>query len=138
MLPHADAILAACFVPGKPWVITGDRLGIIHFWDRRTGTRLRPPLRRDGSINGLEVTPDGRTLIVSGWFDRDFERVDLAAALPEPDLDPEGTRLLSEIDAGAVVHPGGGLAQLARPEWMAKWREFRRRHPDYPGHRLGL
>ncbi len=138
MLPHADAILAACFVPGKPWVITGSQDGIVHFWDGRTGMRLRPPLRRDGSISGLEVTPDGRTLVVSGWFDRDFELVDLTAAFPEPDLDPEGTRLLSEIDAGAVVHPGGGLAQLARPEWMEKWREFRKRHPDYPGHRMGL
>ncbi len=138
MLPHADAVLAACFVPGKPWVITGSQDGIVHFWDGRTGMRLRPPLRRDGSISGLEVTPDGRTLVVSGWFDRNFELVDLTAALPEPDLDPEGTRLLSEIDAGAVVHPGGGLAQLARPEWMEKWREFRQRHPDYPGHRLGL
>jgi hypothetical protein len=26
-LPRADAIMAACFIPGKPWVITGARDG---------------------------------------------------------------------------------------------------------------
>jgi hypothetical protein len=51
-------------------------------------------------------------------------------------LEPQGQVLINEIDADAVVHPGGGLAPLTPEGWLAKWQEFRRRYPDYKGHRM--
>ncbi len=135
-LPHDEAVMSGCFVPGTPWVITGGHDGAIRFWDRRTGMPIRPALSHPEWILELQLTPDARTLVANGTFPG-IELVDLASALPAPDLDPDGDRLLSEIDADAEVHPGGGLAPLTPESWMARWREFRRRYPDHPGHRLG-
>ena len=85
----------------------------------------------------LQLTPNGRTLIACGFIPTGtIDLIDLAAALPEPELAPPAARLLAEIDADAEVHPGGGLAPLTPQRWLAKWQEFRRRYPDYPGHRL--
>lgn len=136
MLTHSDAILTGCFVPGTPWVITGGLDANIKFWDSRTGMMIRPPIHRDASVDDLKITPDRRTVIACGGGDPNIELIDFVAAMPEPDLDPESARLICEIDADAVVHPGGGLARLTRQEWIQKWRAFRSQHPNYPAHRL--
>ncbi len=137
MLPHDETIMGGCFVPGTPWVVTGGHDGKIKFWDRRTGMMIRPPLQRDGFVLDLQITPDARTLVASGLLQGNIDLIDLQAAFPNPNLPVEGARLLSEIDADAEVHSGGGLASLAPQAWLNKWREFRARYPDYPEHRLG-
>ena len=63
--------------------------------------------------------------------------VDLTPLFPRSQLDPQGQILLSEIDADAVVHSGGGLAPLTPEAWLAKWQELRKCYPDYEGHRMG-
>jgi hypothetical protein len=97
---------------------------------------VRPPLRRDGWVLDLQLTPDRRTLIACGHLGGNLEMIDLPALFPKADLDPAGTLLLAEIDADAEVHPGGGLAPFAPEQWLAKWQAFRKQHPDFPGHRL--
>lgn len=129
-------VMAGAFLAGTPWVATGSHDGTVRFWDRRTGMPVRPPLPLPGWVLELKITPDGKTLIASGNLAGGIQRIDLATLLPTPDLDAAGLRLLTEIDADAEVHPGGGLAPFTPQQWLAKWQEFRARHPDFPGHRL--
>ena len=84
----------------------------------------------------IQLTPDARTLVASGFLKGGIELIDLNQALPAPDLSAVDERLLAEIDADAEIHPGGGLALLTPQAWLKKWQQFRRKHPDYPGHRL--
>jgi hypothetical protein len=124
------------FVTGTPWVVTGGHDGKIKFWDRRTGMMIRPPLKNDGWVLDLQLTPDAHTLIACGLLKEGIELIDLRQAFPAPDLAPADARLLAEIDADAEIHPGGGLAPLTPQAWLKKWREFRERCPHHVGHRL--
>jgi WD40 repeat protein len=128
-LPHDEAIMAGCFVPGTPWVITGGHDGAIKLWDRRTGMLIRPPLQRSGQVLDLRLTPDAKTLIahVGGKI----EAIDLAALFPSVGSDPDSLLLRAEIDADAIVHPGGGLVSLTPQTWLEKWRQWRQR--ESPG-----
>ncbi len=131
MMSHDESIMAGVFLPGASRVATGSYDGMVKFWDYRTGLPIRPPLRRPGSVLTLDLTPDRSTLAVCGYLDGNIELFDLAGLFPVPDLDPEDRLLLSEIDAHAEVHPGGGLVHLTPEAWMKKWREFRKRHPGH-------
>jgi hypothetical protein len=33
--------------------------------------------------------------------------------------------------SGQRIEAGGGVANLSADEWLARWRDFRRRHPDW-------
>lgn len=137
MLPHDETIMAGCFVPGTPWVITGGHDGKIKFWDRNTGMMIRPPIEHDGWVLEIQVTPDANTLIASGFFRGGIELIDLKKALPTPTLEGEAARLLAEIDADAEIHPGGGLAPLTPQAWLKKWQQFRKEFPRFNGHSFG-
>ena len=117
--------MAALLIPGTPWVITGGHDSQIKFWDRRTGMMLRPPLQCSGLVLGLQLTPDARTLIATGYFGGNIELYDLPALLAKPDVDPQSLKLRAEIDADAEVHPSGGLAPLTGQAWLEKWRALR-------------
>jgi eukaryotic-like serine/threonine-protein kinase len=136
MLPHDETVMGGGFVPGAPWVVTGGHDGKVKFWDRHTGMQMRPPVELGGWVLEVQVTPDGRTVVASGFLGGNIDLIDLADAMPPPELDAEGARLLAEIDADAEVHPGGGLAALTPQAWIGKWREFRNRYPRFAGHSL--
>ena len=66
MLPHDETIMAGCFVPGTPWVITGGHDGKIKFWDRNTGMMIRPPIGETTTFsrnaNGVGVNAVGQLI----------------------------------------------------------------------------
>jgi WD40 repeat protein len=131
----ATTIMAGAFLPDSPWVITGGHDGTLRFWDRRSGMPARPSLSFPGWVLEVKLTPDAKSLLVSGYFPG-IKVVDLKPLFPASQLDPQGQILLAEIDADAEVHAGGGLAPLTPEAWLAKWQEFRKRYPDYEGHRM--
>ena len=76
-------------------------------------------------------------MVASGLFGG-IELLDLKALFPEPELSPQDSRLLAEIEAAAEVHPGGDLVPLSREAWLDRWQTFRKRHPDFPDHQLKI
>jgi WD40 repeat protein len=136
-LTHPDNVVTGVFMAGGSQIVTGCSDGGVRFWDARTGIPLRPALRGAPPVLQLQLTPDGKTLIADGRQGGSIDLIDLATALPAPEIDPAGQLLLAEIDADAEVHPGGGLAPLTPQAWLGKWQEFRRRYPDFPGHKMG-
>ena len=136
-LRHDDQMMAGAFIPGTPWVATGGHDGRIKFWDHRTGMPVGPSIQRPGAILQLKATPDGKRLVAAGLAPDSIECFDLETLLPAPTLSVEDELLLAEINAGARLHPGGDLVPLTREEWIERWKTFRQRQPQFPGHRTG-
>lgn len=129
-LRHEDEIFAGTFLPGTEAAATAGLDKVIRFWDSQTGLPLRAPLRQNGLILNLQVTPDGRFLISDGKTGSGITIYEVAALLPPARLAPEEALLLAEIDACAEIHHGA-LEPLGAPAWFAKWRQFRAKFPQW-------
>jgi hypothetical protein len=133
---------SADFVHATPWIFSAgapksDQISRAQLWDRRTGRALSPAWTLPGSyLRGFTVAPDGRCA-VTAEFSSDFRGpfgfhiTSLAGPAPEDLHLPEADRgLLREINAGGRIE-AGGFVRLTTEEWMAAWREFRRRQPQW-------
>src|SRR5258707_730276 len=78
----------------------------------------------------VSVTPDGRRAIVTGFGGaiHGFDLSDLT--LPDEHGD-EKLCLLGEIQSARRIQEGGGVVKLTAEEWLRRWREYRRRYPDW-------
>lgn len=62
-LHHAAVVEALAFVPGKPWLVTGDGRGVGWVWDLDAGSqRFELRGRSSARIVALAVSPDGHTI----------------------------------------------------------------------------
>lgn len=129
-LQHDHEVFGAAFIPGTPWVATGDLSRQIRFWDHETGLPVRPPVEQECGVMQLVATPDGHSLLRGNFRGQGLRRYGLAELFPRATLPPADALLLAEIDAAAEVLQGG-LEPLTAAEWIAKWREFRARQPGW-------
>jgi hypothetical protein len=90
-----------------------------------------------GAGLSLAVTPDGRR-VACGGFMNELPVFHLADWLTPAPREPDDLCLWGEIVSGQRIEADGGVTNLTAEEWLARWREFRRRHPDSgraePGH----
>lgn len=132
---HEDEAMVGAFVPGTPHLVTGGRDGSVNFWDARTGQVARRSVALGGKIDDLFVAPGGRLVVNRPRIDDEPGGVvilDLHALLAAPTLPPEEFVGLAEIDASATIR-NAVLDPLSAAEWLSRWREFRRRHPEWHG-----
>ncbi len=129
-MSHDDEVFAAAFIPGTDCVTTGSIDQQIRFWNRNTGLPARPPLSQGCKVMQLTATPDGRTLIRGNYFSDHVRLYRVADLFPPATLAPDDALLLAEIDAAAEVHQGG-VEPLGAAGWLAKWKEFRVKHPAW-------
>jgi WD40 repeat protein len=132
-VPHESTTWSAAFVPGTSWCLSGTERGSVHLWDGATGRLLVRPWLTDGRqpVANLRVSPDGRYALVTRYGSGKLSIRDLHALRDDFALDVEGSRLLAEINANASVHPGGETVDLDPDQWLERWRELRRRHPEF-------
>jgi len=45
---------------------SGDETGQISFWDLDRREQMEPPVKQNGAVTGLAITPDGRILASAG------------------------------------------------------------------------
>jgi WD40 repeat protein len=95
----AGSITSVVFPPGgKTVIVAGD--GAVRLWELATGRELRRiPCRPNARESSVELTPDGKTLIVtaSDWFGKD-------SAVRHYDL--ETWKELPEPPSSKEAHPG--------------------------------
>ena len=133
-LPHNGEVMAGAFIPASPWVVTGGHDGLIRFWEVPSGMMIGPTLDVGGAVLTLQITPDSRTLIACGNLEGRVDLYDWDRLFPRPTLGVGDARRLAEIEASAVINTEGGLVPMSAPEWLAHWREFRSRHPEFTDH----
>jgi hypothetical protein len=111
-------------------VLSASDDGVLKIWEWRTGKPVCPPLALGGAGLSLAVTPDGQRVACGGFL----------SALPVFHLDvwlapaPLGTDDLcvwAEILSGQRVEDGGGVTNLMAEEWLHRWSDFHRRHPEW-------
>jgi len=126
---HEHEIHAVAFTPDGRWALTASDDKTLRVWDSATGKPLTPPLPLSGEGLSLAVTADGRRVVVGGFMKAlEVFRLDELGA--DDRLDLEDLCLWGEVLSGQRVHSGGGTTMLTAAEWLDRWREYRRRHPQ--------
>lgn len=138
-LQHEAMVGTVGFLPGTPWVATGDTGGNYQIWDPRSGTLVAPPFHFPGTPPRMQrmiweaaLFDEGRSVVLANFDGRSLPVIDLGALYPGGTemLDEEGSLLLAELVAGARLD-GGGIVKLTKDEWMGRWQELRKRYPAY-------
>jgi hypothetical protein len=124
---HSDEGWIARFTPDGRWILTDSRSNYFRAWDAFTGKPVTPPISIERSQGIIEMSADGKRVILAGAKIHIFELDRLLSSNPENQtLDEIG--LLGEILSGRKIVPGGGVVNLSTAEWMERWE----RHPLRP------
>ncbi|HKM53079.1 MAG TPA: serine/threonine-protein kinase, partial [Isosphaeraceae bacterium] len=65
---HADWVTCVLFTPDGQRLVSGGRSGILKLWELQTGREHSFP-SPPWHIEGMALSPDGRTLVTGGWAD---------------------------------------------------------------------
>jgi serine/threonine protein kinase/WD40 repeat protein len=127
---HENEVHVVAFHPNGRWILTASTDKTMRVWEWRTGKPITAPFALSGFGLGLDVTPDGNYAVVGGYGDalKVFYLGELSA---RNELDADDLCTWAELVSGQRVHQGSGVTNLTAEEWLERWREFRRRHPDY-------
>jgi WD40 repeat protein len=124
---HADEIPLAEFLADERFLVTVSYDGTLRVWGTATGEPVAPPVLLGGKALSLDVTPDGRFAVASG-FSKYVTVADLASLTTPTRGDADELDLRAELASNQRITPSGGLAYLTTEEWLARWREHRRRN----------
>jgi hypothetical protein len=118
------------FTPDGRHVLSASSDGVLKIREWRTGKMVCPPLALGGAGLNLAVTPDGQRVAVGGFLKKlpVFHLDDWLAPAP---LEPNDLCVWGELVSGQRVEAGGGVTYLTADEWLQRWRDFRRRYPDF-------
>ncbi len=123
---HADEIPAAEFLPDERFLVTVSYDGTVRVWGAATGEPVAPPIPLGGKGLTLDVTPDGRFAVASG-FSKYVTVADLAALTTPARGDADDLDLRAELASNQRITPSGSMTNLTTEEWLERWRELRRR-----------
>jgi WD40 repeat protein len=126
---HDDEVWGVEITPDGRWGLTTGRDGTLRTWEFTTGKPIGPPLLLGGQGSNVVVTPDSRRAVVGtvGASPMSVALSDLQGAIP---LEPDDLCTLGELASGQRVVESDA-AGLTTDEWLERWQQFRRRHPDY-------
>ncbi len=134
---HKDEIQVVGLHPNGRWVLLFSDDGIFRVWDARTGKPVTPPQPTGLIPVSLAVTPDGNYAAVGGLGHARLGRMNALHVFYLGDLsDPAASDLddlctWGELLSGRQLHEGSGMTNMTAEDWLTRWQEYRRRHPDY-------
>jgi serine/threonine protein kinase/WD40 repeat protein len=101
----------------------------LQLWDAPTGYALSRSftIPRSWHIQ-LDISSDNRWLVAAGAL-QTFQVVDLAALTAARSADPQDLLVWGEILSNSRIS-GATTALLTNGEWLARWRQYRARHPE--------
>ncbi len=132
-LAQSDEVHGVCFAANDELFVIATRDGGISVWDASLGRMVAPIRRVPEMVHQLTLTKGGAHVVATGRLDavHAFYLTDWVRA-PDAGLSRSALQLLGEIVASQRIHEGGAATSLSREEWLARWNEFRRDHPDHP------
>jgi WD40 repeat protein len=126
---HEHEVHAVAFLPDGRHVLSAGDDEVLKVWECHTGKLACPPLALGGPGLGMAVTPDG-SRVVAGGFLRSLPVFHLVDWLEPKALADDDLCLWGEIVSGQRVEEGGGVTNLTTEQWLERWEDFHRRHPD--------
>jgi WD40 repeat protein len=126
---HADEIPLAGFLPDERFLVTVSYDGTLRVWCTATGEPVAPPVPLGGKGLTMDVTPDGRFAVASG-FSKYVTVANLAALTAPTREGADDLDLRAELASNQRITPSGGLAYLTTEEWLTRWREHRKRNAE--------
>jgi len=126
---HKDAVFSAAFTPEERWVVTASRDRTTCIWDRLTGKPVTPFLPFRGDVWCCMVTPGGQYAILAGG-DQNVLAWSLDDLGTEHEMPVDDLCLLAEVVSGNRLQSGSDSG-LTTDAWLARWREWHAKYPDY-------
>jgi WD40 repeat protein len=134
---------SGAFIEGTPWVATAASGRIEHpgaavrLWDPQSGTLIAPELRfetsKSGNLQMFAATGFG-ALTGSQAICLDLRSLKTADWPHGSNFPPTDLKQLAELHAREVIEDGQ-VRELTPEAWLASWKEFRQKHPEF--HQIG-
>ena len=125
---HENEVVAADLVGGDRFVVSVGHDEVARIWETATGRPVAPPIKLGGLGLSLDVSPDGRWAVMSGFTTR-LTVLDLEAITRPADGTPDQLLRRAELMAGRRIDAHGGVVTLTAAEWRDRWEEYRRSLP---------
>jgi WD40 repeat protein len=128
---HGHEVHTAAFMPDGRFAVTASEDNTARIWELVTGKPLTPTIPLTGPALNLEISPDGRRLVVGGFSTGSMHIISLDALFDADPLDARDRRVFAELTSSRSVGNTGGLANLSAEEWYAAWQGLRPRQAAY-------
>jgi WD40 repeat protein len=119
---HSDEVPLAEFLPDERFVASVSCDGTLCVWRTATGEPIASPVALGGKGLTLDVTPDGRFVVASG-FSKQVTVADLADLTMPARGDADELELRAELASNQRISPSGGVDYLTAEEWLQRWRK---------------
>jgi hypothetical protein len=125
---HENEVVAAELFGEDRFVVSVGHDKVARISDAATGRPVAPPIDLGGLGLSIDVSPDGRWVVMGGFTTR-LTVLDLVA-LTRPALGtPQQLVRRSELLAGRRIDAHGSVVNLTADEWKERWAEYRRTLP---------
>jgi WD40 repeat protein len=117
------------FTPDGHFTVNAGASGV-QVWDTKTGHPVSQRFATGtGDLPQLDISQDGRWTVIAaaGSF---FSVIDLQMLTGEVGGTPEDALLWTELLSNARI-AGSSVVNLSDAEWLARWKEYRRHHPEF-------
>ena len=117
------------FTPDGRFVVSAGASGI-QLWDSKTGYAIAKRIATGtGEFPQVDITPDGHWALMSGTSNF-FQVIDLQSLTGVAKSSPEESLLWAELLSNSRIN-GSTIVNLSNTEWLDRWRQYRRQHPEF-------
>jgi len=117
------------FTPDSRFAIIANAVGI-QVWDAQAGYAVSQVCTTlTGGRPSVAVAPDGHFAVIAGTADY-YSVVDLGKLTAPAKGSPDEVLRWVELLSNSRVS-GSTIVNLTRTEWVERWREYRRQHPEF-------
>src|SRR5262249_37444593 len=113
---HSDWVTCVLFTPDGNRLISGGRSGIAKVWEIPSG-RVRDFPALGWHIEGMALSPDGRTLLIGGW-DPKINLFDVESLRPRLEIQADGH---AQVRSVTFSHDGRRVAAVGRDRTVSVW-----------------